>query len=219
MRVGIADDAALIREGVAQLLINAGFEVTVKAADADELLRLVALRRPDAVIVDIKMPPTHTDEGLVAADAIRASHPEIGVVVLSQYLATDYALRLLERHPEGVGYLLKERVSDVAVLADALRRVAEGESVLDPTIVSRLMKRREDTPLADLTEREREVLALMAEGHSNQGICSRLFLSPKTVEAHVGHIFTKLGLHETTDHHRRVVAVLTYLRATHADAR
>ena len=175
---------------------NAGFEVTVKAADADELLRLVALRRPDAVIVDIKMPPTHTDEGLVAADAIRASHPEIGVLLLSQYLATDYALRLLERHPEGVGYLLKERVSDVAVLADALRRVAEGESVLDPTIVSRLMKRRGDTPLADLTEREREVLALMAEGHSNQGICSALFLSPKTVEAHIGHIFSKLGLRE-----------------------
>jgi DNA-binding NarL/FixJ family response regulator len=219
MRVGIADDAALIREGVAQLLTTAGFEVTVKAANADELLRLVALRRPDAVIVDIKMPPTHTDEGLVAADAIRASHPEIGVLVLSQYLATEYALQLLERHPEGVGYLLKERVSDVAVLADALRRVAEGESVLDPTIVSRLMKRREDTPLADLTSREHDVLALMAEGHSNQGICSKLFLSPKTVEAHVGHIFSKLGLRETTDHHRRVVAVLTYLRATHDDAR
>jgi DNA-binding NarL/FixJ family response regulator len=219
MRVGIADDVVLIREGVAQLLTNAGFDVTVKAADADELLRLVALRRPDAVIVDIKMPPTHTDEGLVAADAIRASHPEIGVLVLSQYLATDYALRLLERHPEGVGYLLKERVSDVAVLADALRRVAEGESVLDPTIVSRLMKRREHTPLAELTERELEVLALMAEGHSNQGICSNLFLSPKTVEAHVGHIFSKLGLRETPDHHRRVTAVLTYLRATHDDAR
>jgi DNA-binding NarL/FixJ family response regulator len=213
MRVGIADDTMLIREGVAQLLTKAGFDVTVKAADADELLRLVALRRPDAVIVDIKMPPTHTDEGLLAADAIRASHPDIGVLVLSQYLATEYALRLLERHPEGVGYLLKERVSDIAVLADALSRVAEGESVLDPTIVSRLLKRRRDTPLADLTERERDVLALMAEGQSNKGICAKLFLSPKTVEAHVGHIFSKLGLRETADQHRRVVAVITYLRA------
>jgi serine/threonine-protein kinase len=213
VRVAIADDTMLIREGVARLLTDAGFDVTVKASDAQELLRLIALRKPDVAIVDIKMPPTHTDEGLVAADAIRTSHPEIGVLLLSQYLEPKYALRLLERHPEGVGYLLKERVSDIAVLADALRRVADGESVIDPTIVSRLLHRRGDTRLAELTARERDVLELMAEGHSNQGICSRLFLSPKTVEAHIRHIFGKLGLHETPDQHRRVVAVLTHLRA------
>jgi DNA-binding NarL/FixJ family response regulator len=217
VRVGIADDAALIREGVAQLLANAGFEIAFKVGEPGELLRLVEARRPEAVIVDIRMPPTHTDEGLVAADAIREAHPAIGVLILSQYLAPDYALRLLERHPEGVGYLLKERVSDVAVLADALRRVADGESVLDPTIVARLLKRRGDGPLAELTEREREVLALMAEGRSNQGICDALFLSPKTVEAHVGHIFGKLGLREAPEQHRRVVAVLTYLAARVSD--
>src|SRR5262245_32142412 len=166
----------LMREGVARLLADAGFEVTAKAGNAGELLRLVELRRPDVVIVDIRMPPTHTDEGLVAADAIRERYPQIGVLVLSQYLEPKYALRLLERHPEGVGYLLKERVSDIAVLADALHRVGEGESVVDPTIVSRLLHRRGDTLPEDLTERERDVLALMAEGHSNHGICSRLYL-------------------------------------------
>jgi DNA-binding NarL/FixJ family response regulator len=211
MRVGIADDAMLIRDGMAQLLAGAGFEIVFKVGDAGELLRLVEARRPHAVILDIRMPPTHTDEGLVAADAIREAHPDVGVLILSQYLAPEYALRLFERHPERMGYLLKERVSDIAVLADGLRRVAEGETVLDPTIVSRLLRRRDDQPLADLTEREREVLALMAEGRSNQGICSALFLSPKTVEAHIGHIFGKLGLREAPDQHRRVVAVLTYL--------
>jgi DNA-binding NarL/FixJ family response regulator len=213
VRVAIADDAMLMREGLARLLTEAGFDVTVKAADANELLQLVERRRPDVAVVDIKMPPTHKDEGLVAADAIRSSYPEIGVLVLSQYLEPSYALRLLEHHPERVGYLLKERVSDVAILADALRRIAEGECVVDPTIVSRLLGRREG-PLAELTERERDVLALMAEGHSNHSICAKLFLSPKTVEAHIRHVFLKLGLRETPDYHRRVLAVLTYLRAS-----
>jgi DNA-binding NarL/FixJ family response regulator len=214
VRIAVADDAMLIREGLARLLADAGFDVTATAADAEELLRLVELRRPEVVIVDIKMPPTHTDEGLVAADRIRSTHPEIGVLVLSQYLEARYAMRLLEQHPVRVGYLLKERVSDIAVLADALQRINDGESVVDPTIVSRLVGRRRDGPLSELTEREREVLALMAEGHSNHGICAKLFLSPKTVEAHIRHILLKLGLRETPDYHRRVLAVLAFLRAS-----
>jgi DNA-binding NarL/FixJ family response regulator len=214
VRVAIADDAMLMREGLARLLSDAGFEVAAKAEDGEELLRLVELRRPDVAIVDIKMPPTHTDEGLVAADRIRSAHPEIGVLVLSQYLEARYALRLLEQHPERVGYLLKERVSDIAVLTDALERIHEGECVVDPTIVARLVRRRRDGPLSELTQREREVLALMAEGHSNHGICAKLFLSPKTVEAHIRHIFLKLGLRDSPDYHRRVLAVLTFLRAS-----
>lgn len=214
MRVVIADDAMLIREGMARLLEEAGFEVVGKADDARKLLQAVALVHPDVAIVDIKMPPSHTDEGLVAAEEIRSSYPDIGVLVLSQYLESQYAMRLLEHHPEAVGYLLKERVSDIAVLKDAIRRVAEGECVLDPTIVARLLKRpRQREPMEELTERERQVLALIAEGRSNHAISRILVLSPKTVEAHVGRIFSKLSLDETPDYHRRVLAVLAFLRA------
>jgi DNA-binding NarL/FixJ family response regulator len=214
MRVVIADDAMLIREGTARLLEEAGFEIAGKVDDAHKLLRAVALDHPDVAIVDIKMPPTHTDEGLVAAEQIRASHPQVAVLVLSQYLESRYATRLLEHHPEAVGYLLKERVSDIAVLADAIRRVAEGECVLDPTIVARLIQRpRHRGSLDELTDREREVLTLVAEGRSNHAIAEHLVLSPKTVEAHIGRVFAKLGLDDTPDYHRRVLAVLAYLRS------
>jgi DNA-binding NarL/FixJ family response regulator len=204
----------LMREGLARLLSEAGFEVTGKYADGEELVRRMGAAQAEVAIVDIRMPPTHTDEGLVAAEKIRASHPDVGVLVLSQYLESRYAMRLLEGHPDRVGYLLKDRVSNVAVLADALQRVHEGECVVDPTIVARLVKRNRDNALADLTDREREVLGLMAEGHSNRGICAKLFLSPKTVEAHVGRILQKLNLPETVEYHRRVLAVLAYLRET-----
>jgi DNA-binding NarL/FixJ family response regulator len=214
MRVVVADDEVLLREGLARLLTETGFEVVGKAGDPDQLLATVRHTRPDVAIVDIKMPPTHTDEGLVAAEQISRLDPLVGVLVLSHYLESRYAMRLLQHHPDRVGYLLKERVSDLAVLTDAIRRVAEGECVIDPTIVARLMARRRDSgPLTQLTDREREVLALMAEGHSNQGICDKLFLSPKTVEAHVSQIFSKLGLRGVAGYHRRVLAVLTFLRA------
>jgi DNA-binding NarL/FixJ family response regulator len=215
MRVVVADDVMLTREGIVRLLEDAGIEVVAEAEDAEGLLRHVRLRRPDAAIVDIRMPPTHTDEGLVATQRIRSEHPEIGVLLLSQYVEPSYAMRLLEEHPERVGYLLKQRVFDTAILVDALRRIIEGESVIDPTIVSRLLgrQRRED-PLEELTEREREVLGLVAEGLSNRAIASRLFVTQRTVESHVTEILLKLGLDVNPESHRRVLAVLTYLRAT-----
>jgi DNA-binding NarL/FixJ family response regulator len=214
MRVVIADDEVLLRDGLDRLLTEAGFEVVGKAGTAQELRREVELAHPDVAIIDIKMPPTHTDEGLVAAQEIRASNPGVGVLVLSHYLQSRYAMRLIEQHTGGVGYLLKERVSGVGVLADALARVHDGECVVDPTIVARLLGHaRRASPLSQLTERECEVLAQMAEGRSNQGICARLMLSPKTVEGHVRNIFTKLGVGESADDHRRVLAILSYLRS------
>jgi serine/threonine-protein kinase len=209
----LADDEALLREGLARLLTEAGFEVAGTAGDATALLRLVEVRRPQLAVVDIKMPPDHSEEGLVAAQEIRRRFPHIGVLVLSHYLESRYAMSLVEELPERSGYLLKDRVSDIGVLTDALRRIADGECVIDPTIVSRLIRHRRNIgPLSQLTEREREVLELMAEGHSNSGVCQRLFLSPKTVEGHVNNIFRKLDIGDAPTYHRRVVAVLTFLR-------
>lgn len=214
MRLIIADDSMLLREGLARLLTETGFEVIGTVETATELLRHVSVDHPDVAIVDIRMPPTHTDEGIVAAQEIRSRYPGMGVLVLSQYLESHYAVRLLEEVPERVGYLLKERVSDIAVLGDALRRINEGECVIDPTIVARLIQRRRvRSPVDELTDREREVMTLIAEGRTNRAIEDRLYLSPKTVEAHVRHIFIKLGLQESSDDHRRVLAVLAWLRA------
>jgi DNA-binding NarL/FixJ family response regulator len=214
VRVVLADDEALLVEGLARLLAEAGVDVVGKAATAPETLRSVALTRPDVAVIDIRMPPGHADDGLVAAQEIRRRHPDVGVLVLSHHLESRYAMRLLDETPERAGYLLKERVSDVAVLVDALQRIGEGECVVDPTIVARLMSaRRAQRPLEELTAREREVLALMAEGRSNQAICGALFLSPKTVEGHVRQIFMKLGLRESPEQHRRVQAVLAFLRS------
>lgn len=217
MRVVIADDELLLRDGLERLLIDSGVDVVGKAGDAEQLLRRVALTRPDVAIVDIRMPPTHTDEGLAAAEQIRDTHPATAVLVLSQYLDSRYAARLVEHHPGGVGYLLKQRISDLALLTDALARLHDGECVIDPTIVSRLLdKQMAAGPLDELTARERDVLALIAEGRSNQGICDRLFLSPKTVEGHVKHIFQKLDIDDSGDDNRRVLAAIKYLRSSTA---
>jgi DNA-binding NarL/FixJ family response regulator len=214
MRVVIADDEVLLREGLARLLEELGIDVVGLAGDGPSLLRTVALDRPDVAIVDIRMPPGHKDEGLVAASEIRRRHPAVGVLVLSHYLDSRYAMQLLEQHSSGVGYLLKDRVSHVRVLLDAIQRIGDGECVVDPTIVARLVARQGNRGLLDeLTDRERDVLALMAEGQANQRIATNLKISSKTVERHVGHIFAKLGLAESEDHHRRVLAVIAWLRA------
>ena len=213
MRVVIADDAMLLRSGLARLLTESGVTVVAECADAEDLLREVALHGPDVAVVDIRMPPTHTDEGLLAARRIREQHPGTAVLLLSQHLEPRYARRLLADQPVGLGYLLKERVADVAVLIDALRRLTEGECVIDPTIVARLLRRRRpDSPLQRLTDREREVLGLMAEGLSNTAIASRLALSERTIEAVSGQVFDKLGLEASPQLNRRVLAVLTLVR-------
>jgi DNA-binding NarL/FixJ family response regulator len=213
VRVVIAEDSVLLREGVARILEDAGFEVVGQAGTADELMLKVRSYTPDVAIVDIRMPPTHTDEGLRAAQEIREKHPGIGVLVLSQYVEPAYAMELLAESAEGVGYLLKDRVSNVADFADAVRRVGDGGSALDPTIVSQLVgRRRGDDPLSQLTAREREVLGLMAEGRSNQGIAERLVVTERAVEKHVTSIFGKLRLPAAPADHRRVLAVLAYLR-------
>ncbi len=212
MRVVLADDSVLLREGLARLLEDAGFEVAGQAGDAEDLLRKVRSHRPDVAVTDIRMPPTQTDEGLRAAQQIRAEMPGVGVVVLSQHIDERYAFELLQGSAEGVGYLLKDRVAEVAVFTDALRRVATGGSVLDPEVVARLLGRRKaDDPLDRLTPREREVLALMAEGHSNSRIAEELVVTGRAIEKHVTSIFSKLGLTTTEEGHRRVLAVLTYL--------
>jgi len=204
----------LTREGIIRVLTAAGVEVVGESGDVDGLMHALTVSRPDCAVVDIRMPPTHTDEGIVAAQRIRELHPEIGVLVLSQYVEPGFAMRLLEENPERVGYLLKERVNDPATLADALRRLTEGETVVDPAIVSRLLaRRREADPLDRLSDREREVLALVAEGFSNAAVAARLFITERTVEAHVKQIFQKLRIGHASDTNRRVVAVLTFLRS------
>jgi DNA-binding NarL/FixJ family response regulator/class 3 adenylate cyclase len=213
MRVVLADDSVLLREGIARLLEDAGFEVVAQSGTADDLLRHVGMHKPDVALVDIRMPPTQTDEGLRAAQQIRERWPDTGVLVLSQYVEPTYAMELLGENAEGVGYLLKDRVSDVDEFAAAVRRVGEGGSALDPAVVSQLVgRRRRDDPLEELTPREREVLELMAEGRSNQAIAERLVITLRAVEKHVTSIFSKLRLSSTPEDHRRVLAVLTYLQ-------
>jgi DNA-binding NarL/FixJ family response regulator len=213
LRVVVADDAVLLREGVARLLEDAGFHVVGRSGTAADLLLKVRSYSPDVALVDIRMPPTHTDEGLRAAKEIRARHPGTAVLVLSQYAEPGYALELLEDDAQGIGYLLKDRINDLGEFTAAVRRVASGGSALDPTVVSLLVGRqRRDDPLGDLTPREREVLELMAEGLSNLAIAERIVVTERAVEKHVTNIFQKLRLPTAGDTHRRVLAVLTYLR-------
>ncbi len=212
-RVVIADDTALLRQGIARLLTEAGMEIGGEAGDASELMRLVEVEQPDVAIVDIRMPPTHTDEGLVAATMIRQRYPATGVLVLSQYVDSAYVLQLLEGDEHGCGYLQKDRVLNASELVSAVRRVAAGEVVVDRELVDALLqRRREPNPLDELTDREREVIALMAEGLTDRGIAQRLWITPATVETHVRHILRKLDLPGGATNNRRVHAVLTYLR-------
>ncbi|TMK76475.1 MAG: response regulator transcription factor [Actinobacteria bacterium] len=214
MRVVIAEDSVLLREGLARMLADGGFEVAAQVGDATELHRAVKRTKPDVVVVDVRMPPTQTDEGARAAEEIRSQHPEVGVLVLSQVVETRRALKLFSEQPEGFGYLLKDRVLEIDEFLEAVRRVGRGGTAIDPEVVAQLVgRRRERDPLDALTPREREVLSLMAEGRSNRAICEKLFLSPKTVETHVNSIFGKLNLPLAPDDHRRVLAVLAFLRA------
>jgi DNA-binding NarL/FixJ family response regulator len=212
MRVALADDSVLFREGVATLLRDAGFDVVGQAPNADELMTIVHRHQPNIVIIDIRMPPTYTLEGLQAAKTIRAEHPAVGVLVLSQYVEAHYALELIDKAERSAGYLLKDRIGDVDDLAETIRQIAAGRLVIDPVVVADLLNRsRRRNPLDALSDREREVLALMAEGRSNQAISRNLFVTDKTVEAHIRAIFTKLQLPAAADDHRRVLAVTTYL--------
>jgi DNA-binding NarL/FixJ family response regulator len=214
MRVALADDSLLFREGLARLLAESGVEVVGQAPDATGLLEIVECSSPDVAVVDIRMPPTHSDEGLVAARRIREGHPGIGVLVLSQYVEVNYAMALVEDQPRGAGYVLKDRVENIEGFIDSIRRVAAGEVVIDPSVVALLVgRRRERDPLEELSTREGEVLHLMAEGRSNRAISEQLFLTERTVESHVRSIFLKLNLQPAPDDHRRVLAVLSYLRA------
>jgi DNA-binding NarL/FixJ family response regulator len=213
MRIVIADDSVLLREGVCRLLTEAGFDVVGQAGDSQQLLHQVAEVRPDVAIIDIRMPPTHTDEGLRAARELRSRYPTLGILVLSQYVRPSYAFELLADDARGVGYLLKDRISDMRELSDAVQRVGHGGSVLDPSVVAQLVRRprRGHDPIDDLSDREREVLALMAEGRSNRAIADRLFITERTVEKHVTSILEKLRIPENQDDHRRVLAVIAYL--------
>jgi DNA-binding NarL/FixJ family response regulator len=214
MRAVIAEDSVLLREGLSRVLRDAGFEIVGQAGDAEDLLRKTRAHKPDVVVTDIRMPPTQTDEGLRAAHVIRSELPETGVVVLSQYIEEEYVVELLGESAEGVGYLLKERVVDVERFVEAVERVAEGGSVLDPEVVSYLLgRRRRDDPFAVLTPREREVLELMAEGRSNRAIAAQLVVTERAIEKHVGNIFDKLGIATAPNDHRRVLAVLAYVRS------
>jgi DNA-binding NarL/FixJ family response regulator len=213
MRIVIAEDSVLLRAGLTRLLTDAGFDVVAAVPDADELLRAVAEHQPDLVLIDVRMPPTHTDEGIRAALVIRRQYPEVAVLVLSQYVEESYATDLLSIGTSSVGYLLKDRVAQVSDFLDALRRVAAGGTVLDPEVVAQLLVRRRDDPMDRLTPREQEVLRLMAEGRSNNGITDALRVSPSAVEKYISSIFAKLDLPPTDTDHRRVLAVLRFLRA------